>query len=77
MTIADYLIKQINNGSIKMNHPSKVYGMGEKWDFIPDRKYGPGHLINSLTGTILSVADISLREIDANNNDWQVIHNNG
>ena len=71
MTIADYLIKQVNIGNLRMDKPSKVQGMGETWDFIPNRKYGPGHLVNTFTGSILSVADISLREIDGG--EWRIV----
>lgn len=73
MTIADYLIKSMNNGSIRSDRPSFVKGMGEVWKFIPDNKYGPGILVNSITGNILSVAEISTREIDYNYNDWEVM----
>lgn len=72
MTIADYLIKQINAGNIRTDRPTTVKGMGEVWNFIPNKKYGPGHLVNKLTGSIMSVSEISERVIDYNNNDWQV-----
>lgn len=73
MTIADYLIKCINSGLLRFDRKGLVKGMGETWEFVPDRKYGPGILVNTVSGTILSVADISLREIDFSNNDWQVV----
>lgn len=73
MTIAEYLIKSINSGYIRSDRKSRIKGMGEEWEFIPDRKYGPGILKNVITGSILSVAEISDREIDLNNNDWEVI----
>lgn len=73
MTIADYLIKCVNSGQLRSDRNGYVRGMGETWEFVPDRKYGPGMLINTISGTILSVADISSREIDFSNNDWEVL----
>jgi hypothetical protein len=75
MTIADYLIKCLNNGHLRSDRTSLVRGMGETWKFVPDYKYGPGILVNTITGNILSVAEISDRQIDFNNNDWEVVHN--
>jgi hypothetical protein len=71
MTIADYLIKQINAGNLRTDRPSTVKGMGEVWSFYPDKKYGPGYLVNKLTGSIMSVAEISDRVIEYN--DWQIV----
>jgi hypothetical protein len=73
MTIAEYLIKCINNGLLSKERPGYVNGMGELWKFVPDRKYGPGILINFITGNVLSVAELSDREIDYSYNDWQVV----
>lgn len=73
MTIAEYLIKCINSGQLRSDRKSLVRGMGETWEFIPDRKYGPGILVNTLTGSILSVAELSDRVIDFSNNDWEVV----
>jgi hypothetical protein len=73
MTIAEYLIKNINSGNLRFDRKARVKGMGEMWEFIPDRKFGPGILKNVLTGNILSVADISTREIDFDNNDWEIV----
>lgn len=73
MTIADYLIKCVNSGQLRSDRNGLVRGMGETWNFVPDRRYGPGILVNTVTGNILSVADISLREIDYANNDWEVV----
>lgn len=73
MTIAEYLIKCINSGYLRSDRKSLLRGMGEIWEFIPDRKYGPGILINTLTGSLLSVAELSDRVIDSSNNDWVVV----
>lgn len=73
MTIAEYLIKCINSGYLRSDRKSIVRGMGEVWEFIPNRKYGPGILINALTGSVLSVAELSDRTIDFSNNDWEVV----
>ena len=73
MTIADYLIKCVNNGYLRMDRAGLVQGMGEVWKFIPDRKYGPGILINTASGSVLSVAEISDRSIDVDYNDWRVL----
>lgn len=73
MTIAEYLIKQINNGNLRMDRTSILFGLGETWRFYPNKKYGPGHLVNALTGSVLSVAEISDREIDSSNCDWQLV----
>lgn len=71
-TIADYIIKNVNSGYLRMDRKSLIYGMGERWEFIPDRKYGPGILVNTITRNILSVAEISAREIDPEFNDWAI-----
>lgn len=73
MTIADYLIKCVNNGYLSMNRTGIVEGMGETWKFIPDKKYGPGILVNTVSNTMLSVAELSDRVIDAEYNDWRVV----
>ena len=73
MTIAEYLIKCIRNGLLSIHTHGYVHGMGEVWKFVPDRKYGPGILVNTVSGSILSVAEISAREIDQSYNDWEVI----
>lgn len=72
MSIAEYLIKQINNGNLKMDRETRLFGMGEHWIFVPHKKYGPGHLVNELTGSVVSVAEISDRQIDWDNNDWSL-----
>ena len=64
MTIAEYL---------SMDRKCFVRGMGETWEFVPNRKYGPGILINTITRNILSVAELSDREIDKDYNDWTVL----
>lgn len=73
MSISDYLIKCVNNGYLRMDREGLVQGMGEVWRFIPNRKYGPGVLINRITGTVLSAAECSDRTIDADYNDWRVL----
>ena len=73
MTIADYLIKCINGGYIRMERSCFVQGMGEVWRFVPNRKYGPGILVNTVSGTIISAAELSDRVIDLSYNDWRVI----
>jgi hypothetical protein len=75
MTIAEYLIKCLNNGHLRSDRTAFVKGMGEVWKFVPDRKFGPGVLVNTITGSLLSVAEISDRIIDPANNDWEVLHN--
>lgn len=73
MTIAEILIKFIKNGQLRADKPAYVVGMGETWKFIPDRVYGPGILVNNITGNVLSVAEISDRVIDPQYNDWAVL----
>lgn len=73
MTIAEYLIKCMNSGYLRMDRKSFVRGMGEIWEFVPNRKYGPGILINTVTNNILSVAELSDRLIDKDYNDWTVV----
>jgi len=73
MTIAEYLIKCVNNGYLRMDRVGLVQGMGEFWKFIPDRKYGPGILVNTVTGNVLSVAELSDRTIDTEYNDWRAV----
>lgn len=73
MTIAEYIIKCIRNGELRSDRPAYIKGMGEVWKFIPDKVYGPGILINSITGNVLSVAEISDRVIDTQYNDWAVL----
>ena len=73
MTIAEYLIKCINNGELRSDRAGYVRGMGENWKFVPDRKYGPGTLVNLTSGNILSVAELSDRQIDYSYNDWAVL----
>lgn len=72
MTIAEYLIKCINSGYLRMDRTGLVQGMGEIWKFIPNKKYGPGVLVNVVSGTLLSVAELSDRVIDPEYNDWHV-----
>jgi len=73
MTIADYLIKCINNGELSNSRPGYLRGMGENWKFIPHFKYGPGILVNNVTNSVMSVAEISDRFIDPEYNDWAVV----
>lgn len=73
MTIAEYLIKCMNSGYLRMDRKSFVRGMGEIWEFAPNRKYGPGILTNTVTNNILSVAELSDRLIDKDYNDWTVV----
>lgn len=75
MTIADYLIKCLNTGKLRSDRVSYIKGMGEVWKFIPNNKYGPGILVNNLTGSVMSVAEISDRVIDFSYNDWEVVNN--
>jgi hypothetical protein len=75
MTIAEYIMKCLNNGHLRSDRTAFVKGMGEIWRFVPDRKYGPGVLVNTITGNLLSVAELSDREIDFSFNDWEVMHN--
>ena len=72
MTIAEYLIKCINSGYLRMDRTGLVQGMGEIWKFIPNKKHGPGVLVNVVSGTLLSVAELSDRVIDPEYNDWHV-----
>ena len=73
MTIAEFIIKSIHNGELRSDRSGYIRGMGENWKLVPDRKYGPGYLVNLGTGSILSVAEISDRKIDLDYNDWQVL----
>jgi hypothetical protein len=73
MTIAEILINFIKSGQLRADKPAFVAGMGEVWKFIPDRVYGPGILVNNITGNVLSVAEISDRVIDPQYNDWAVL----
>jgi len=73
MTIAEYIIKCFNNGELRPDRVGYIRGMGENWKLVPDRKYGPGYLVNLCTNSILSVAEISNRKIDLEYNDWQVL----
>ena len=73
MTIAEYLIRCMNSGYLRMDRKCFVRGMGETWEFVPNRKYGPGILINTITHNILSVAELSDRVIDKDYNDWTVL----
>ena len=73
MTIAEYIIKCFNNGELRSDRVGYIRGMGENWKFVPDRKYGPGYLVNITTSSILSVAEISDRKIDVEYNDWAVL----
>jgi len=73
MTIAEYIINCINKGELRLDRTGYLRGMGQNWKFLPNRKYGPGVLVNLDTENILSVAEISDRIIDPLYNDWQVL----
>jgi len=73
MTICDFIIKSINTGELRSDRSGYIRGLGENWKFVPDRKYGPGYLVNITTNSILSVAEISDRKIDMEYNDWAVL----
>lgn len=74
MTIAQFIIDCFRSGQMNPHRPSYMFGMGELWKFIPDTVYGPGILVNALTGSVLGVAEISDRPAFLEGiNDWRVI----
>ena len=78
MSIAEYLINRVNHGHLRMDRPGYVAGMGVLWKFIPDRKYGPGILVNELSETVMGAAELADRQIpdyitEKDLFDWQVI----
>lgn len=67
MTIGDFLIKNIRNGSLSIAQPQFITGMGETWMLVPDRKFQPGTLKNVHTGSILSTVSLFEYKVD---NSW-------
>jgi hypothetical protein len=64
MTVGDFLIKNVRNGNLPTTSVSEVIGMDEIWFFHPDKKYQPGILINSHSGTILGTVELFDRDVD-------------
>ena len=64
MTIGDFLIKNVRSGNLPTNRTSNVIGMGEMWDFIPDKTYQPGYLKNTLTGYVMGTVELFDRDAD-------------
>ena len=64
MTIGDFLIKNVRNGNLPTNTTSQVIGMGEIWDFYPDKKYQPGYLINNSSKTVMGTVELFDRDAD-------------
>ena len=64
MTIGDFLIKNVRSGNLPTNKRSHVIGMGEMWDFTPDKKYQPGYLVNNVTKSVMGTVELFDRDAD-------------